>query len=162
MPDPKPPPSSFTAVASPGRLVLAGKIDERAGVADLANTVPPGRLAVDLAEVTYINSLGVRDWVMFLRRLAARGVAVTLERCADVMVLQMNMITDARGQATVQSFFAPFACDGCGWEGAALVVTDEVGAVVAQGKTPETDCPECGQKARFGDFVDRYFLFLST
>lgn len=160
MPDPRA--STFTAVASPGRLVLAGKIDERARLADLASAAPPGPLTIDLADVTNINSLGVRDWVAFLRRLAARGVAVTLERCADVMVLQMNMITDARGQAEVRSFYAPFACDACGWEGGTLVVTDEVQPVIAAGGTPECVCPECGQRARFADFVDRYFLFLSA
>jgi predicted RNA-binding Zn-ribbon protein involved in translation (DUF1610 family) len=156
------PDTPFSAIAGPGRLTLAGRIDERARLADLVATVAPGPLVIDLAEVTYINSLGVRDWVSFLRRLAGNGVEVTFDRCADVMVLQMNMITDARGKATVRSFFAPFACDGCGWEGASLVVTDEVAPDVVAGRTPEAVCPDCGQKARFADFVDRYFLFLTS
>jgi hypothetical protein len=154
--------SSFTATQTPGRLVLAGRIDERARIGDLVPTIAPGKLTIDLGDVTYINSLGVRDWVTFLRRLAANGVDVTFERAADVMVLQMNMITDARGKAEVASFYAPFACDACGWEGATLVVTEDVQPLIAAGKTPECDCPECGKQARFADFVDRYFLFLSA
>lgn len=158
----EPSPPTFTVTSAPGHLVLGGRIDERARLTDLAAQQAAGALTVDLADVVYINSLGVRDWVTFLRRLAQQGVAVTIERCAEVMVLQMNMIDGARGGARVVSLFAPFACDGCGWEGSSLVVTADVQPVVAAGKTPETVCPECGARARFADFVDRYFLFLSA
>jgi hypothetical protein len=154
--------ADFSVTRSPGRLVLAGRIDERAHIGDLDATITEDVLAIDLAGVTYINSLGVRDWVNFLRSLAKRGVQLTLERCAEVMVLQMNMIVDARGTAKVTSFYAPFACDACGWEGAKLVTTEEVQPVVALGRSPETECPDCSQQARFADFVDRYFLFLSV
>lgn len=153
---------NFTVTRSPGRLVLAGRIDERAHVGDLAATIDEKQLTIDLSGVTYINSLGVRDWVNFLRTLAKRDVALTLERCAEVMVLQMNMIVDARGAARVASFYAPFACDACGWEGAQLVITDEVQPIVAAGRAPEIECPDCQQPARFADFVDRYFLFLTA
>lgn len=152
----------FSASASPGKLTLAGRIDERARLAELLSKVAPGPLTIDLADVTYINSLGVRDWVDFLRRLEGKGVTVAFERCADVMVLQMNMINGARGKAEVRSFFAPFACDACGWEGASLVETQRVAPVVTAGGTPEIRCPDCGQTARFADFVDRYFLFLTS
>jgi anti-anti-sigma regulatory factor len=154
--------SDFSVTRSPGRLVLAGRIDERAHIGDLAASVTENVLAIDLAGVTYINSLGVRDWVNFLRTLARRDVQLTLERCAEVMVLQMNMIVDARGTARVASFFAPFACDACGWEGAKLVTTDDVQPMVSVGRSPETECPDCAKPARFADFVDRYFLFLTS
>jgi len=159
---PSPADTPFTAATAPGRLTLGGRIDERARLTDLVATLPAGPLTIDLADVGYINSLGVRDWVTFLRGLAQRGIAITLERCADVMVLQMNMINGARGDARIASVFAPFACDACGWEGASLVVTAEVQPVVAAGLTPECGCPDCGQRARFADFVDRYFLFLTS
>lgn len=154
--------SDFSVTRSPGRLVLAGRIDERAHIADLSASITEQELAIDLAGVTYINSLGVRDWVTFLRALAKRDVELTLERCAEVMVLQMNMIVDARGAARIASFYAPFACDACGWEGAKLVATEDVQPMVSIGRAPETECPECAKQARFADFVDRYFLFLAS
>jgi hypothetical protein len=156
------PAPNFTVTRSPGRLVLAGRIDERAHIAELAATVDDQTLTIDLAGVTYINSLGVRDWVSFLRTLASRDTQLTLDRCAEVMVLQMNMIVDARGSARVASFFAPFACDACGWEGVQLVTTADVQPMVLAGRAPETECPDCRQQARFADFVDRYFLFLTN
>ena len=156
------PAPNFTVTRSPGRLVLAGRIDERSHIADLAGTVSDQTLAIDLAGVTYINSLGVRDWVNFLRALAKKNVALSLENCAEVMVLQMNMIVDARGTAKVVSFYAPFACDACGWEGSTVVETAEVAPMVSAGRAPVTECPDCQLEARFADFVDRYFLFLSA
>jgi len=156
------PAQSFEVTRTPGRLVLAGRIDERAQIADLAATIDEPTLAIDLADVTYINSLGVRDWVTFLRTLARQDVALTLERCAEVMVLQMNMIVDARGSAKIASFYAPFACDACGWEGAALVRTEDVQPLVPLGRAPVTTCPDCQQEARFADFRARYFLFLAA
>lgn len=156
------PAQSFVVTRAPGKLVLAGRIDERAQLADLAATVGEKSLAIDLADVTYINSLGVRDWVTFLRTLARQDVALTLERCAEVMVLQMNMIVDARGAAKIASFYAPFACDACGWEGAALVTTEDVQPLVSLGRAPVTECPDCQREARFADFIDRYFLFLAA
>jgi ABC-type transporter Mla MlaB component len=154
--------ADFTVTRAPGRLVLAGRIDEHAHLADLEATVEDMTLAIDLAGVSYINSLGVRDWVKFLRAFAKREIAVTLERCADVMVHQMNMIVDARGAARVASIYAPFACDACGWEGAELIETAEVQPIVAMGRAPEIVCPDCQASARFADFIDRYFLFLNA
>jgi ABC-type transporter Mla MlaB component len=154
--------ADFTVTRAPGRLVLAGRIDEQAHLADLEAAVEGTTLTIDLADVTYINSLGVRDWVTFLRALSKREIALTLERCAEVMVLQMNMIVDARGSARVASFYAPFACDACGWEGAKIVETAEVQPMVTAGRAPETECPDCQASARFADFVDRYFLFLTA
>ncbi len=154
--------SGMTVERLPGRLILSGRLDERARLPEVAASIPDGTaLAIDLADVAYINSLGVRDWVVFLRRLGERRVTVALERCAEVMILQMNMINGARGAATVVSFHAPFACETCGWEGPQLVVSERVKPALAAGQTPEAPCPECGAVSRFADFIDRYFLFLA-
>jgi hypothetical protein len=145
------------------RWWLRGTIDERAHLADLAADVAAaGVLCLDLEGITHINSIGVRDWSSLLRRLADRGIDVRLERCAEVMVQQMNMIEDARGKAGVDSIMAPFGCDACGWEGHRVLVIPEIVSTVASGRPPPATCAECGEVARFTDFVDRYFLFLEA
>lgn len=145
----------------PGWIVLRGRIDESARLDDLAvDATIEAAVDIDLAGVTYINSLGVRDWVSLLRRFAARGVAITLHRVSEPMVHQMNMILDVKGAATVESLHAPFVCDACGWEGTVALRVDEVTKVIATVGAPAAPCSECGATARFGDYVDRYFLFL--
>jgi hypothetical protein len=44
-------------------VVLAGAIDETARLHDLLGLAHGGRLVLDLAGITFINSLGVRDWI---------------------------------------------------------------------------------------------------
>ncbi len=154
---------SLTIERTGERWSLRGRIDELAQLPALAADVPAGsRLHIDLEQVSYINSLGVRDWTALLRRLRARDVRVRLERCAEPMVHQMNMIEDAGGIAEVASFHAPFLCDACGWEGTLVLETNEVAPVVATGRVPTGACPECTAEARFADFIDRYFLFLGS
>ncbi len=144
------------------RWRLHGPIDERAGLVAAAVDVADGAaLTIDLEHVDHINSLGVRDWAVFLRGVARRGVAVRLVRCSGVMVSQMNMIIDARGAAEVESFFAPFDCAACGWDGEALLETATVAPLLAARGRLEARCPDCDGVARFADFVDRYFLFLA-
>lgn len=151
----------LTVERRPGWIVLRGRIDETAHLADLAvDGAVDGALDIDLGGVAYINSLGVRDWSALLKRFAQRGVAVTLHRCSEPMIQQMNMILDAKGVAEIESFHAPFTCDACGWEGSLVLTTGEVEPVVVAGRSPVGPCPDCGATARFNDFIDRYFLFL--
>jgi len=155
------PDHSSAVLLETGRLILRGRLDETCHLSDLARDGRiAGELEVDLAEVTYINSLGVRDWVSFLRLLRQRGVAVTLDDCSETMVQQMNMIPDALGGAGVRSFQAPFTCDACGWDGRLRLDAAEVTPVIAGGVAPAAACPDCASPARFSDYLDRYFLFL--
>jgi hypothetical protein len=140
-------------------IALTGVIDEAAYLAEL---LPPGAgvLRLDLAGVTFINSLGVREWIRFLANAAAGGVRVELARVSEPLIQQLNMILAARGQAEVLSFFAPYACDACGREESLLIELAHHRAQLATGEAPPARCPECGAAMAFNDFPQRYFLFL--
>ena len=114
----------LTINAEDGQLVLSGSLDETANVIDLLNQAKGGRLALDLGGVTFINSLGVRDWIRMLATAQTKGLAVELRRVSEPIVHQLNMIIATRGNATVTSFFAPYACDKCGREGDVLVAAE--------------------------------------
>lgn len=143
-------------------LALAGAIDETAALHDLLRRARDGRLVLDLAAITFINSLGVRDWIRMQAAAQQAGLAVELRRVAEPLVHQLNMIVATRGSATVRSFFAPYACDACGREESLLIDT----AAHAEGLTalepPPMTCPECGAAMVFNDFPERYFSFLSV
>lgn len=143
-------------------LVLAGAIDESAALHELIARARAGRLVLDLAGVTFINSLGVRDWIRMQASAQKAGLAVELRRVAEPLVHQLNMIIATRGSARVTSFFAPYACDSCGREDSLLIdaVTNADGLLRLE--PPAMACPECGSQMAFNDFPERYFSFLSS
>jgi ABC-type transporter Mla MlaB component len=92
-------------------LHLAGVIDE--DVVFPVMSALPGDLNVDLANVSSINSVGIREWLNWIRPLAEKS-KVTLQNCPKSLVLQMNMVEGflpKNGQ--VVSFYVPYYCETC-------------------------------------------------
>lgn len=143
------------------QLALSGAIDEHAGLNELLGMAQGGRLVLDLAGITFINSLGVRDWIRLQAAATQQRLYVELRRVAEVIVHQLNMIIATRGTARVTSFFAPYACDACGREESLLIDAIANGAGLAQLQAPPMGCPECGAQMAFNDFPERYFSFLT-
>src|SRR5690606_24012401 len=107
--------------AGNGQLVLTGSIDETAGLLEILGHAHGGRLALDLGGITFINSLGVRDWIRMQSTATEHRIQLELHRVAEVIVHQLNMIIATRGTSKVASFFAPYACDACGREESLLI-----------------------------------------
>jgi len=141
-------------------LVLAGAIDETAVLHELPTRAVGGRLVLDLAAVTFINSLGVRDWIRMQASAQKTHLAVELRRVAEPLVHQLNMIIATRGTATVTSFFAPYACDACGLEQSLLIDAIVNAERLVRLDPPPMICPECQAQMAFNDFPERYFSFL--
>ena len=142
-------------------LVIAGAIDEAAALHEMTGRARNGRLVLDLAGVTFINSLGVRDWIRMQSSAQNEKLAVELRRVAEPLVHQLNMIIATRGNATVTSFFAPYACDACGREESLLIDAVANAEGLTRLEAPLMKCPECGAPMAFNDFPERYFSFLS-
>ena len=148
--------------AAGDELRLAGAIDEGAALPELLGRAEGGRLVLDLAGVTFINSLGVRDWIRMQQAAQAQHVAVELRRVAEPIVHQLNMIVATRGAARVSSFFAPYACDACGREDSLLVDAVAHRERLERLDPPPQVCSECGAQMAFNDFPERYFSFLAS
>ena len=143
-------------------LVIGGAIDEAAALHEMVGRAHGGRLVLDLAGVTFINSLGVRDWIRMQAAAQQGNLAVELRRVAEPLVHQLNMIIATRGTSKVTSFFAPFACDACGREESLLIDAVAHAAELAQLQPPAMKCPECSAQMAFNDFPERYFSFLTS
>jgi anti-anti-sigma regulatory factor len=152
----------MTIDAQGDALLLAGSIDESAALHELIGRAVNQRLVLDLGGVTFINSLGVRDWIRMQAAAQKASVAVELRRVAEVLVHQLNMIIATRGNAQVTSFFAPYACDACGREESLLIDAAAHAAALVKLEPPPMTCPECGAQMAFNDFPERYFSFLSS
>jgi anti-anti-sigma regulatory factor len=140
-------------------ITLSGQIDDDA---DLSALGPSLHLpvVVDLDGITFINSLGVRTWVVFLEGLRARHIPVVLRRCSEAMIDQMNMIMEARGHASVESFYAPYSCPSCGLETRGLLEVAVYAPALRRHAPPRLPCPSCGGDMNFDDIPSRSLLFL--
>jgi anti-anti-sigma regulatory factor len=154
--------SRMTVTEQGDALALAGAIDETAALHELLDRARGGRLALDLAAVTFINSLGVRDWIRMQAAAQKAGLAVELRRVSEPLVHQLNMIIATRGAAQVTSFFAPYACDACGREESLLIDAALHRDRLLRLDPPPMACPECAAPMAFNDFPERYFSFLSV
>jgi PilZ domain-containing protein len=138
------------------RVVLRGDFTEATKFDELLPAMV-GHVVFDTAQVTYMNSLGVRAWCEFLRQARIQGYE--FHACSVPFILQASMVRDVIGRGTVTSFFAPFHCIGCDHQEERLIQT---AALLAANLEPPTfKCPNCGGALEFDDLPERYFAFLA-
>ena len=115
-----------------------------------------GRVDFDMAQVRYMNSLGVRAWCQFLKEAPIQGYE--FHACSVPFVLQASMVEDVVGRGTVASFFAPYHCEACDHQEERLL---QSATVLAAGLEPPVfTCPKCSGQLTFDDLPERYFAFL--
>jgi anti-anti-sigma regulatory factor len=144
------------------RVVMAGRLDDASAVSDLAGELPADVVVIDTAAVTFINSVGMREWTRLLRGLRQRGTKVSLEAVADVVMTQMNLIGEWVGALDIRSFHAQYACPVCGAEHAPLIDAVAHGALLRKMSAPHVPCPECGAASELADFPERYLTIFQT
>ncbi|MEO8703819.1 MAG: hypothetical protein ABI867_27460 [Kofleriaceae bacterium] len=137
------------------RATLAGRIDDGSVLGDIAANLPAGDVTIDTSGVTFVNSIGMREWIRLIRVLRDRG-QVTLERIADVLITQMNLIPEFGSAVTIASFHAQYVCNACGAESAPVIDAVAHGAELRKLKAPALPCPECGKAMELADFPERY------
>ena len=137
------------------RVVLRGDFTEATRFDELLPAMV-GRVVFDTAQVTYMNSLGVRAWCEFLRQARIQGYE--FHACSVPFVLQASMVRDVIGRGTVTSFFALFHCISCDHQEERLL---QSAAILASNLEPPVfKCPSCGGPLEFDDLPERYFAFL--
>jgi hypothetical protein len=98
-----------TATADGANLTLAfqGTIDEDVEFPVVEAGKHP-TITLDLKGIKAINSVGIREWLNWIRPLAETSKFI-LEHCPKAMVFQFNMVEGfLPPQARVNSFFVPF------------------------------------------------------
>jgi DNA-binding response OmpR family regulator len=137
------------------RVVLKGDFTEATRFDDLMPSMV-GRVDFDLAQVTYMNSIGVRSWCQFLRGAPIQGYE--MHACSVPFVLQASLVPDVIGRGTITSFFAPYHCVRCDYQEEKLL---QAAAILAAGlEPPAFTCPQCQGAAELDDLPERYFAFL--
>lgn len=139
--------------------VLAGAIDEHASLADLAARARDGRLVLELGGVKFVNSIGMREWLKMQREAVKAQLRVELRQVPEIIVHQLNIMTAARGNAIVTSFYAPYVCDDCDRDDSVLLEVTRHGRDLAQRRVPEVRCT-CGAAMVLSDPPEIYLSFL--
>jgi anti-anti-sigma regulatory factor/predicted RNA-binding Zn-ribbon protein involved in translation (DUF1610 family) len=137
------------------RVSLTGRIDDSSSFGELATQLPAGGVVLDTSGVTFVNSVGMREWLRLVRGLRQRGTII-LERVADVLMTQMNLIPEFATSVQISSFHAQYVCPSCGHESAPLVDVATHAEGLKSMKAPKLPCPECGALMDLGDFPERY------
>lgn len=143
------------------RVMLAGRIDDSAiALGELLAHVPAGDVVLDTSAVTFVNSVGMREWMRLVRAFRERG-KVTFEGVSDVLMTQMNLIPEFTGIA-IASFHAQYVCSACGNEATPLIDVATHGAELRAMRAPKMPCPECGAATDLADFPERYLSLFRT
>ncbi len=73
-------------------------------------------MIVDMTSVTYINSIGVKHWIMWTMKMP-KQMSVKLVNCPFVIVNQASIVVGfIPKNMTIESFRMPYVCEGCGHE----------------------------------------------
>ncbi|WP_428267836.1 hypothetical protein [Haliangium sp.] len=139
-----------------------GEIDENVDFSALRRQLE-GSVTFHLGAIRRINSCGVREWVNFVRDLP-RVTSLTFTHCSPAIVTQLNMIYNFRGNADIESFYAPYVCDNCNAEVDKLLEVEAQFPRNGQGRAvhemPSFTCQRCQQPMEFDDLPERYLSFL--
>jgi hypothetical protein len=135
----------------------AGPITEDSSVvlARLAEAVGKN-VVFNFRKVNYVNSNGVRAWVLFLRDFQP-GRTLSYEECTPTIVTQLNMIPGFLGNARVASVYVPIACQDCNQADQVLVEAADFPEGSATLSLPK--CKKCGGLSVSVDTLEEYFEF---
>ena len=151
----------FTCLRQGEVFVIGGAIDERAQLQPLLRWATSKTLVLDLAGVTFVNSLGVREWVRMQTAAREAGLKVELRRVAELLMFQLNIVPAARAASTIASFLATYVCEVCGNEQEELLDVARDRPLLEVGKAPPAPCRACGMGAHLSEAPELYVSFLS-
>ena len=117
-----------------------------------------GKTLLNLEGVTSINSLGVRVWLNFMKNFRLNH-EITLQKCPVEIVMQINMIPDFLGMGHVESFFAPYFCEGCNRSYQTLFLTEDIKKDFGL-RLARQDCPKCNAPNPCEEDTDEYLYFM--
>jgi anti-anti-sigma regulatory factor len=141
-------------------LKIAGGVDEDANFqpVELGGATA---IVLDLAEVTAINSVGIREWIKWVKAFPT-GVQLTVRRCPKIIVDQINMVAGFLPPATIiESFFVPYYAEGSGTEKMVLFEKDKE-FKAGDLHPPASVTDEAGEAMEMDVIEAKYFKFLKN
>ena len=124
------------------------------------------KIVIDGEKMTYINSIGVKNWILWTVRVPAKSPFI-LQKLPLVMINQASTVKGFLPRhARVESFYAPFVCPSCNLEKSVLFQLGQEYDYASAGQPrrvtlPKKDCPKCKAEME-PDFIEgKTFTFLN-
>jgi hypothetical protein len=96
-------------------IAVTGGIDEDANFQPV-DPGPAGAVVLDLNGVTAINSVGIREWIKWVKSFPP-AVKLSVRNCPKIIVDQINMVAGFLPAGTrIDSFYVPYYSDATGNE----------------------------------------------
>ena len=138
------------------RLVFSGSLNEQATLEDF-DFATAESILIDLKDIQAINSVGVRTWLGFARKLP-KDKKVIFQNLPKVWVDQCNMIKNFIPEnLQIESLEIPYFCETC-------EKTTKVNTAASQIEkvSPVMDCASCKKSAILDILPEQYFKFLKS
>lgn len=146
-------------------ISVEGPISEKASLFEI-NLQTFKEIRLNMSKVTFINSIGVKNWILWTYRIPA-DAKLYLDECPFVIVNQINIVHGfIPKNAVVTSFLAPFLCDNCSHEQTVKLAqnvhyfysSDQSESSL---KLPENmKCPKCGGTMEPDFILEKTFGFI--
>jgi len=150
---------SIEKVNGISQMHVTGPINEVSGAAlmDAIREIE-GKCVINLKDVSYINSIGVRCWISFINTLQV-SCAITLSECSVDFTMQLNMINSFAGKSTVESICAQYICADCNYEDIVLFKVADL-RHMEPSSLQYCKCKECGKDAELAEDPEIFLRFL--
>ncbi|NRA68858.1 MAG: hypothetical protein HRU19_30525 [Pseudobacteriovorax sp.] len=137
---------------------FSGEVDENFNQTQVPR-IRKSKIYLELGNIEQFNSVGIREWLLFIRDLKKQG-SLVFKSCSVAVIDQINMVPDSLGNGVVESFYAPYYCD-CGKEVNKLIDTAECIGNLSSFVAPQFKC-ECGKNLEFDALEESYFQFVGN
>jgi CheY-like chemotaxis protein len=138
-------------------VVLQRNLGERSNFTGLPELLRE-HVVFDMRHLSMIASVGVGEWVNFLREIPEE-VTYEFVHCPVTFCVQASYVSDMIGAGQVRTFYAPYFCADCNIEVERELKADDFEAD-EEVTPPKMRCAGCGAPMEFEDLPDRYFRFL--
>jgi hypothetical protein len=139
-------------------ITIQQSINEHSSFSELLPRLGPS-LVFDFRHLASFNSVGVNHWLLFLRQIPD-AVEYAFCGCSVTFCTQACFVADLLGRGKVLSFFAPYECMACSYEGERELQTKLIEQQGGRVIPPEFECPMCNSTLHFADLPERCFQFI--
>lgn len=147
-------------------LVISGEIDENSDFKSL-ELKGANQLIIDLKGIKHLNSMGLKNWTLWIKKLPKYPAGICFRHCPLVVVHQINVLHGfLPSNAIVESIEVPFFCESCSHESVYLAERNK-DYFERTADSPEKvtmslskKCTKCGGKSNADIIENKFFSFL--